>query len=135
MTAKDMYAGFDNSRYEAEARERWGDRAVDRSNAAWERLGPEGQEAFRREGQEVGEGLADLLRQDVPVEDPRVQELVARHHAQIAVFWTPTAEAYRGLGQMYVDDPRFTATYDAVAPGLARYLCAAMDRFAATRLA
>jgi hypothetical protein len=23
---------------------------------------------------------------------------------------------------MYVDDPRFTATYDALAPGLARYL-------------
>jgi hypothetical protein len=29
---------------------------------------------------------------------------------------------HRGLGDMYVDDPRFTANYDAVAPGLARYI-------------
>jgi MerR family transcriptional regulator, thiopeptide resistance regulator len=29
---------------------------------------------------------------------------------------------YRGLGQMYVDDPRFTATYDKVRPGLAIFM-------------
>lgn len=29
---------------------------------------------------------------------------------------------HEGLGEMYVSDPRFTATYDAVRPGLAVYL-------------
>ena len=33
---------------------------------------------------------------------------------------------YRGLGQMYVDDPRFTATYDKVRPGLAVFMRDAM---------
>ena len=29
---------------------------------------------------------------------------------------------HRGLAEMYVTDPRFTAAYDDVAPGLARYV-------------
>ena len=29
---------------------------------------------------------------------------------------------HRGLGAMYVDDPRFTANIDKTAPGLAAYL-------------
>jgi hypothetical protein len=33
---------------------------------------------------------------------------------------------YRGLGQMYVDAPRFTATYDKVRPGLAVFIRDAM---------
>jgi len=62
-----------------------------------------------------------------------VQALVARHHAHVEVFWTPSPEAYAGLGQMYVDDERFTATYDAFAPGLAPYLRDAMAIYARTR--
>jgi DNA-binding transcriptional MerR regulator len=134
MAAKDLYAGFDNSQYDAEARERWGDEAVNRSNSAWERLGPQGQAAHHRESQDIGAGLAALMADCVPVTDERVQSLVARHHAQIAVFWAPNAESYRGLGQMYVDDERFTATYDAFRPGLAVYLRDAIDEFASTRL-
>ena len=134
MAAKDLYAGFDNSRYEAEARERWGDAAVDRSNDAWGSMGAEAQAAFQRESQAVNTGLAFLMAQGVPVKDERVQTLVARHHAQIAAFWTPDAESYRGLGDMYVEDARFSATYDAVAPGLAVYLRDAIDHFARTRL-
>lgn len=135
MAAKDLYAGFDNSQYEAEARERWGEETVDRGNDAWERLGPDGQAAFAEEGRAVNAGLAAFMADGVPVSDDRVQDLVARHRAQIDVFWTPTAEAYRGLGQMYVDDKRFTATYDAVAPGLAVYLRDAIEHHVSTRMA
>lgn len=134
MAAKDLYAGFDNSQYEAEARERWGDDTVDRSNDVWGRMGPEGQAAHHAEHEAVSRGLAALSAESVPVTDERVQSLVARHHAWVSRFWTPTAEAYRGLGQMYVDDERFAATYDAFGPGLAVYLRDAIDRFAATRL-
>lgn len=130
MAAKDLYAGFDNSQYDAEARERWGDEAVDRSNDAWSRLGADGQEAHWRENQAIGEGLATCLTQGRAVDDEQTQALVARHFAQISTFWTPNRESYRGLGQMYVDDERFTATYDAFAPGLAVYLRDAIDAWA-----
>jgi MerR family transcriptional regulator, thiopeptide resistance regulator len=134
MAAKDLYAGFDNSQYEAEARERYGDEEVDRSNAAWERLGPDGRAAFAAESADIGTGLAGLMTEGADVTDPRVQALVQRHYDQIATFWTPSAEAYVGLGRMYVDDARFTATYDAFAPGLAPYLRDAMAVFAETTL-
>lgn len=50
-------------------------------------------------------------------------------------FWTPDAQSFVALGQGYVDDPRFTATYDAIAPGLAVYLRDAMAIYARERLA
>jgi len=130
MPAEEMYEGFDHRRYEAEARERWGDAAVDRSTRAWEDLTVDEREAHRREGEAVSAGLAALLAAGTPVTDPAVRDLVARHHAWVALFWTPDAEAYRNLAAMYVDDPRFAATYDAVAPGLAVYLRDAVDAHA-----
>jgi DNA-binding transcriptional MerR regulator len=130
MPAEEMYEGFDHRRYEAEARERWGDAAVDRSTRAWEDLTVDERAAHRREGEAVSAGLAALLAAGTPVTDPAVRDLVARHHAWVALSWTPDAAAYRGLAAMYVEDPRFTATYDAVAPGLAAYLRDAVDAHA-----
>lgn len=98
------------------------------------RLGAHGQGAHHAETRAINAGLAECLSDAVPVHDPRVQELVRRHHAQVAVFWTPNRASYTGLGQMYVDDPRFTATYDAVTPGLAAYLRDAMTVFAEANL-
>ncbi len=134
MAAKDLYAGFDNSQYEAEARERYGDEMVDRSNASWAGLGPEGQARHAEEHTAVSTGLAGLLTQGVAVTDPRVQALVERHYRWVATFWTPNREAYICLGQMYVDDERFTATYDAFAPGLAAYLRDAIAVYAEANL-
>ena len=37
-------------------------------------------------------------------------------------FYEVTPEMHRGLAEMYVADPRPAAHYDAVAPGLARYV-------------
>ena len=130
MTAKNLYAGFDNSEYEVEARERWGGEAVDRSASAWAQLGPAGQAAHHAESAAIGQGLASCMSDGVPADGVQAQALVARHHAQISIFWTPNRQSYAGLGQMYLDDPRFTSTYDAFAPGLAAYLRDAMTVFA-----
>jgi len=135
MSAKDLYRGFDNSLYETEARERWGDASVDRSNARWSALGEGGQARYRAENQATTLALAEAMRERVPVDDARTQALIAEHYRQVCVFWTPDAAAYEALGRMYVEDSRFTATYDAVAPGLAIYLRDAMAVFARERLA
>ncbi len=130
MEAHDLYAGFDNSQYDAEARERWGDDAVDSSHDSWTRLGEAGQARHLAEQDAVSRGLAECLVAGVPVDDARVQALVARHYAGICVSWTPGRESYAGLGDMYVEDERFTAVYDAYAPGLAVYLRDAMRVYA-----
>lgn len=122
MTADDMLDGFDRTPYEPEARERWGDAAVDASSARWDALGKEGQQRHLAAHQEVVEALGAAKRIGLAADSPEVQEVVAKHYAWVSLFWTPNAETYRGLTQMYVDDERFRRNYDEVAPGAAELL-------------
>lgn len=63
-----------------------------------------------------------------------MQSEVDAHYAGVCRFWTPDAASYRGLGRTYVDDSRFRATFDGVAPGLAEYQREAMAAYADARL-
>lgn len=58
-----------------------------------------------------------------PASDPAVMDLAEQHRRQIhsRVYDCPPA-MHRGLGDMYVADPRFTEHYDGRRPGLAPYL-------------
>ena len=130
MSAEQMFSGFGHNPYEAEARERWGDEAVDASYQRIRDLAPEQAELARTGFGKVHSGLAELLSAGVPVTDPRVQELVGLHHEVVSLFWTPSAEAYRNLGRMYLDDERFQATIGGEA--VTRYLADAMEIYAET---
>ena len=132
MAAEELFEGFEHDPYEAEARERWGEEAVDASYERMTGWTPADAEKARTGYATVHEGLAPLLAAGVPVDDERVQALVALHHEVTSLFWTPDAEAYRGLGRTYVDDPRFRATIGG--DDLAAYLRDAMDVYAVTRL-
>ncbi|GIJ45550.1 hypothetical protein Val02_24360 [Virgisporangium aliadipatigenens] len=110
--------------YADEARERWGDtdayresqrRASTYTPADWERIKAEGAEVSRR--------LVAALHAGTPADDPAVMELAEEHRRQISRwFYECGYDIHRGLADMYVADPRFTATYEEQAPGLARYL-------------
>jgi DNA-binding transcriptional MerR regulator len=132
MAAETMFEGFEHNPYEQEARERWGDEAVDASYQRMRDWTPAQAELAKTGFTRVHSGLAALLAEGVPAGDPRVQELVALHHQVISLFWTPTAEAYRNLGRMYLEDERFQRTIGGAA--VTRYLAAAMDVFAGTQL-
>ncbi len=122
MSSSHVFDGFEHQRYEPEARERWGDDQVDRSNANWQKLGDEGKQRHKRIDREIVEALGAAIRVGFAAESEEVQEIVARHHAWLSEIWTPDADAYRSLTQMYVDDERFKAHYDEVAPGAAELL-------------
>ena len=135
MAAETLFEGFEHNPYEAEARERWGDEAVD---ASYERIrgwSPAEAEKAKSGYERVHSGLATLLAAGVPVTDPRVQELVQLHYEVVSLFWTPDAETYRGLGQMYVDDERFRRNIGGGNDALVEYLRDAMGVYADTRLA
>jgi hypothetical protein len=129
MAAETMFEGFEHNPYEQEARERWGDEAVDASYQRMRDWTPAEAELAKTGFTRVHSGLADLLAEGVPAADPRVQELVALHHKVIGLFWTPSAEAYRNLGRMYVEDERFQQTIGGEA--VTRYLADAIEAFAA----
>lgn len=133
MAAEELFEGFRNDPYAAEARERYGAVAVESQQraASWDGA-TAGQ--IKAEGDAVHRGLAAAMQAGTSVGDAGVQELVARHHAWVSHFWTPGRDAYIGLGQLYVDDERFTANIDATAPGLAAYLRDAMAVYAQANL-
>jgi DNA-binding transcriptional MerR regulator len=133
MAAEELFEGFSNDPYAAEARERWGATATEAQDrtAAWD---PGTASGVKAQGDAVTARVAALMRAGEPVEAPAVQAAVAEHHAWVTNFWTPNREAYIGLGELYVDDERFTATIDRDTPGLAVYLCAAIRVYAEANL-
>lgn len=117
----------------AEAQERWPQQFAE-SQRRLGRLSPDEQSDLFQQGQDITVGLGALLEAGVAIADDEVQTLIGRHYAWVSAFWTPDHDAYVGLGQMYVQDPRFTATYDAVAPGLAQFVCDAIGVWADANL-
>jgi DNA-binding transcriptional MerR regulator len=136
MEPEDVFAGlpgYDSEQqraYEAEARERWGDDAVDASKQRAATLSRSEAADTMREHEDISAALAALAAAGVPIDSAQAQELVARHHAWVSTFWVPDADAYLGLGRMYVDDERFRASYDRFGEGSAVYLRDAIEVYA-----
>lgn len=132
MNDSEMFEGFDRKQLEEwrdEARQKWGAENVDES---WQRASKYSKADWARiqtEGQEYTTKIAALMDRDPA--DPEVQQQIGRHFKLINdYFYTCTPEVFRGLGEGYVQDSRFTAFYDNVKPGLAEFMRRAMAVYA-----
>lgn len=124
-------------RYEDELVARYGEQArttiVD-SRKRWEAMSPDERRAAQDEINSLHRAFSALAADGLAPDDPRVLAVTAEHYRWVCRSWTPDAEAYRGLGQLYVDAPDFAAVYDAVRPGLASYVRDATAAYAEARL-
>jgi DNA-binding transcriptional MerR regulator len=131
MDEQKMFEGFDEAKleeYRKEARARWGSEKVDESDRRTSKYTKEDWAEIRAESEAISLGLAALMDRDPA--DPEVQALVERHYRQINErFYNCSLEIYRGLGDLYIDDARFTANYERIKPGLAQFMRAAMHAF------
>jgi DNA-binding transcriptional MerR regulator len=134
MSPEKVFEGFEHNPYEAEARERWGDEAVDASYERMRGWNEADAEKARTGYTRVHERLAALKAEGVAVTELSVQELIQLHYEVTCLFWTPTREAYKGLGQMYVDDERFRQNIGSGDDSLVEYLRDAMTVYADNRL-
>jgi DNA-binding transcriptional MerR regulator len=131
---ENLFEGFrPDPAMEAEVRERWPEEYA-QSRQAVDALSPETAEQWQREATARMIRLADLMTAGTPFDAPPVQTEIAAHYEDVCHFWTPNADAYKTLATTYVDDPRFRADFDRVAPGLAEYTRAAMVAYAEARL-
>ncbi|MFF6774083.1 MerR family transcriptional regulator [Streptomyces sp. NPDC012637] len=131
---ENLFEGFQpDPEMEAEARERW-PVAYEESRQAAEGMTPETTEQWQREATAQMIRFAEHMAAGTPVDAPAVQEEVDAHYGTVCRFWTPTAEAYKGLAATYAEDPRFRENFDRIAVGLAEYQGAAMAVYADTRL-
>ncbi|MFS0576202.1 MerR family transcriptional regulator [Sporosarcina sp. 179-K 3D1 HS] len=122
MTNEEKFIGFDFSHnpYEQEARERWGDRAVDESNQKVAQFGKELQDEMNR----VYFKLADLRH--LPPDSTEAQEAIGEWYTLLNKIGSYSLEAFKGLGEMYVADERFTKNIDQFGEGLALFMRDAM---------
>lgn len=130
---ENLSEGFDPTQYEAEARERWPEQ-WQQSKRFTDTLTAGDTERMQREQTAAMIRMAQFMTAGTEIGDPSVQAEVDAAYQAVARMWTPNAEAFKSLGQMYVDDPRFTATYDKIAAGLAVYYRDAMAVYADNRL-
>jgi DNA-binding transcriptional MerR regulator len=130
MTNQEKFQGFDFSKnpYEQEARERWGDKAVDDSQARFGKMSADDQQAFGQSMNELYTRLA-ALRHNSPESDES-QLAIKEWYDMLNQVGSYSLEAFKGLGQMYVDDVRFTKNIDKFGEGLAQYMRDAMAVYA-----
>jgi len=129
MMDKEKFEGFkknlieENERkYGKEIREKYGEEAVNASNAKFMNMTQEQYEAYEKLTQEV----IDTLKKAYATGDPAgelAQKAADLHRQWLSYNWKEySKEAHAGLAQMYVDDERFTKYYDQHQPGLAKFL-------------
>ena len=117
--------------YGKELREKYGDKTVEEHMA---RLSGMSQQEWE-ETQKEEEGYKAALRRAVRTGDPSgedAREAVRLHAAWLAHYWPEgavTPKAHTGMAEMYMQDQRFIAYYDKVAPGSAAFLAAAVKAY------
>lgn len=128
-----MFDGFDHTRYEEEVEERWGCGAYAQSDSWWRVKTDEERAAYRQEVADLNADWTDAAAKGASPTSDEAQALAARHLA-----WLSDAPGVprdddgsllpgyvRGLGEMYVGDPRFAANYGG--RGGAELVRAALD--------
>jgi hypothetical protein len=108
--------------YGREIRNKYGTETVKASNAKLMGLTADQYERV----QDLSLQINDHLKQAMTVGDPGgelAQKACDLHREWISYFWPEySKEAHLGLGQLYVDDPRFKQYYDDIAVGCAEFL-------------
>ena len=120
----EVFGDFDPSAHDAEVKERWGDTDAHAESARrTARYTKNDWKAIKAEDETIGSGLGAALAAGAKAGDPEVQALIERHRLQIDQrFYPCSKEMHANLGDTYVADPRFAATYEKIQPGLARFV-------------
>ncbi|MBK3520962.1 MerR family transcriptional regulator [Streptomyces sp. MBT70] len=120
----EVFGDFDPDAHADEVERRWGHteayrqsqrRTAGYTKEDWKRINAELDAIHGR--------MAGLLAEGVPADSERAMEVAEEHRRFITgAYYDCGPELHACLGEMYVTDERFTATYEAIRPGLARYM-------------
>lgn len=130
MTDQEKFAGLkerfleeNRQKYGAELEARYGKEKVDGFNAKVGAMTA----AKWGEQERLSAEIAAQLKAAMAVGDPgcpEAQEACDLHRQWLMLFWpagTYSKRAHRGMGELYVQDERFRAFYEAIVPGCAAF--------------
>lgn len=117
--------------YGSEARQKYGDAAVDAANAGLLGLGRPEYDAWTALDAELRARLEAAVQAGLSPQGEEGRSICGMHRRWLATT-TPglTPAMHCGIAELYVADQRFTAYYDRAVPGCARFLRDAVAHWA-----
>ena len=135
MKASEVFEGADDAqqeKWERELIEKYPESAshVAESKQRMSGWSKEDGVLIQKELAEIDARLVELIDAGVEPEDSRTQDVIADHFRWVSQFWSPTAEAYVALGDMYNESPDFLQRFNGIHPKLATFQRDAMAHYA-----
>lgn len=135
MSDQEKFEGFkkelvekNEQKYGKEVGEKYGDEVVDQSNAKMMGLTEEQYTRMQELGEKINLLLEEAVKNHEYVEDEIGEQVALLHKEWLGYTWqTYSAQAHRGLVQMYVLAERFKAYYDKNVEGCAEFLKQAVE--------
>ena len=134
MNPKKLFEGFseeEQQKLAEEAAQKWDSETVQASNRRWKSYSAAEKKPSLDEGNALYTDLVAVKSKGAGSKE--VQAVIARWHAHLRHFWSPSDEQLLGLADLYNDDPRFRANYEKVAPGLSEFMREAVKVYVKNR--
>ena len=114
LVAEEMFDGFDHTQYKEEVEERWGKDAYAKGDRWWRGMSDAERTSWREHSQQLMSGWVAAGQSGMAADSDEAQALAQRQFD-----WLASANGgqevsfgyFTGLGEMYVADPRFSASY------------------------
>jgi MerR family transcriptional regulator, thiopeptide resistance regulator len=124
----EVFGDVDPTEHAEEAEQRWGDtdawRESQRRTASYDK---HDWLAVKAEAQDLNQRFVAAMRAGDAATSQTAMDIAEAHRRHISRwFYDCPVQMHRHLAELYVSDQRFTAHYDEQAPGLARYVHAAI---------
>lgn len=123
-SSKDGLIKNNEAKYGKEIRRKYGDETVNASNARLKGM----TEEKMRQAEDLRKQLEETLAEAYAIGDPAgglAHKLCELHRQWLCIYWPEgmySPEAHTGLADMYVEDERFKANYEKIAPGCTEFL-------------
>lgn len=130
---ENLFEGIQPSQYEGNLRDFPG--LAEEAGRRAAVMTPAETEAGQRERTALMIRLAEHMAAGVPVDAEPVQAEIEAQYTALTALHAVSADEYRAIGRSCVDNERWRAAYEAIAPGLAAYQRDAIEAYAASRLA
>jgi DNA-binding transcriptional MerR regulator len=123
MTDKELFDGFDEPKYDQEARELWGETSkYKQSQKKWSSYSEYQKEEIKLEGGRITRRMV-TENPDAQPDDPDVQTAVEDYFKFLnKYFYACEVEFLRNLADMWVQDPRFAVNYERIREGGAAFV-------------
>lgn len=138
LVAAEVFDGFDHTRYKDEVIERWGKEAYETGDRWWRSMSAADKQAFQQTHLDIAADYGRAHTAGLAPDSAEAQAIVARHYEWVTQGWQgrrPDAQAFVGLGEMYVADERFAVNYEVHGAGTTEFVRDAMRVYADDNLA